>query len=571
MKFKSTWLAWLLTGAILITLGSCQAKKSNDPSKEAILALNLRKGDLISCGPSEKEFGAVGFVNACSEKVKDDFDLAMALLHSFEYDEAEKIFARVIDKEPSCAMAYWGIAMSNYHTLWAPPTPDEFEKGAKAIAIAQSIPGKSDRETAYIDAIGAFYKDWEKTPHAVRFANYDKAMEKLYMDFPDDKEAAVFYSLALTGGASPADKTFTRQKKAGQILNALYPGQPNHPGVIHYIIHSYDSPELASMGLDAARKYAAIAPSSAHAQHMPSHIFTRLGLWDENIKSNLVAAASGKCYAESTGIKGHWDEELHAVDYLVYSYLQKGDNANAKRQVDYLKSINEVSPMNFKVSYAFAAIPARYLLENKMWEEAATHELHTGTVPWEKHPWQKAIHHFALVLGSVNTGRLEAAREELKKMRTLHDTLLNQKDTYKATQVEIQMKSSAAWILFKEGKTREALTLMNAAAELEDKTEKHPVTPGEVLPARELLGDMLLQMNQPAQALIAYEANLEKRPNRFNSLYGAGLAAERAGNKEKATAYYRKLSTITIQGENARPEVKAARSFLGNENIAMVN
>jgi tetratricopeptide (TPR) repeat protein len=571
MKCKPTGLAILLYSAGFLILSACQSKKNNDPAKEAILGLNLRKGDVVSCGPPEKEFGVVGFQTACSDKVKDDFDLGMALLHSFEYDEAEKVFAKVIDKEPSCAMAYWGVAMSNYHTLWAPPTPEEFEKGAKAIAIAQSIPGKSARETAYIDAIGAFYKDWEKTPHATRFANYDKAMERLYRDYPDDKEAAVFYSLALTGGASPADKSFTRQKKAGEILNGLYPGQPNHPGVIHYIIHSYDSPELAPMGLDAARKYAAIAPSSAHAQHMPSHIFTRLGLWDENIKSNLIAAASGKCYAENTGIKGNWDEELHAVDYLTYSYLQKGDNVNAKAQVDYVRSMNVVSPMNFKVSYAFAAIPARYLLENKMWEEAATHELHKGSVPWEKHPWQKAIHHFARLLGAVNTGKLDAARTELTQMKIMHDTLINQKDTYKATQVQIQVKSAEAWILFKEGKNKEALEAMKAAAELEDKTEKHPVTPGEVLPARELLGDMLMQMNQPAQALIAYEANLEKRPNRFNSLYGAGLAAERSGDKARATAYYQKLSSTTIQGEDARPEVKAARSFLGNEHIAMAN
>ncbi|MEO6542081.1 MAG: hypothetical protein ABIN74_13845, partial [Ferruginibacter sp.] len=339
-------------------------------------------------------------------------------------------------------------------------------------------------------------------------------------------------------------------------------GEPDHPGIVHYIIHSYDYPELAALALPAARKYAAIAPSSAHAQHMPSHIFTRLGLWDDCITSNLAAASSATCYAESAGIKGHWDEELHAMDYLVYAYLQKGDNQQAKKQWDYLKTINEVHPFNFKVAYAFASIPARYVLENKLWKEAAGLTVHNEKVPWQNFPWQKAIIHFARVLGSVHTGNITQARSELQKLNTLHDTLVAQKDDYKANQVMIQVKTAEAWILFKEGKNDEAFKLMNMAADMEDNTEKHPVTPGEVIPARELLGDMLMQMNKPEMALEVYKSSLKKHPNRFNAVYGAGLAAEKSNNSAKADLYYNQLIGIANTAGSNRPELERARLFL---------
>ena len=331
---------------------------------------------------------------------------------------------------------------------------------------------------------------------------------------------------------------------------------------MHYIIHSYDYPELAALALPAARKYASIAPSSAHAQHMPSHIFTRLGLWDECIHSNLVAASSAKCYAETAGIKGHWDEELHSLDYLVYAYLQKGENDLAKKQWNYLKTINEVSPVNFKVAYAYAAIPSRYVLENKLWKEAANLKAYAENVPWQNFPWQKAIIHFTRLLGSVHIGNIDSAKTELKNLNTIYDTLIIQKDSYKANQVLIQIKTAEAWILFKAGKNNEALKLMNTAADMEDKTEKHPVTPGEVIPARELLGDMLLQTNKPDKALEAYEANLKKHPNRFNGLYGAGLAAERSNNFEKAYSYYRQLTHVANSKNSNRPELEAAKLFL---------
>ncbi len=362
---------------------------------------------------------------------------------------------------------------------------------AKAIAIAQSVTTKSKKESGYIEAMALFYKDYHKIDHRTRSISFEKAMEKMYSDAPGDKELAVLYALSLDGAADPADKSFANQRKAGAILTALYPGEPNHPGIVHYIIHSYDYPELAALALPAARKYASIAPSSAHAQHMPSHIFTRLGLWDECIQSNLVSTSAARCYAENAAIKGHWDEELHGMDYLVYAYLQKGDNNMAKQQCDYLDTIDTVFPVNFKDAYAFAAIPARYFLENKMWKEAAGLQFHPAGFPWQKFPWQKAIVHFARVLGFVHTDHTDSAVAELNELKIIHDTLLQQKDVYKANQVAIQVKTAEAWIAFKKGNKDAALQMMQLAANMEDNTEKSPVTPGEVIPAMELLGDML--------------------------------------------------------------------------------
>lgn len=322
---------------LLSLLVSCKGKNTT-PATEAINEIKLKRGEVVLCGPTDKQFGTVEFVTSCSPKTKKDFDLAIALLHSFEYDEAEKVFAKIIDDDPGCAMAYWGVAMSNYHQVWpSPPTEAELEKGTKAISIAQSLKQKSKIETDYINAIALFYKDSKTIDHRTRSQSFVKAMEKLYKEYPTDREAAVFYALSLVGSADLSDKSYNNQRKAGAILSALYPNEPNHPGIVHYIIHTYDNPELATLALPAAKKYASIAPSSAHAQHMPSHIFTRLGLWNESIQSNLASTASAKCYAESAGIKGHWDEELHGLDYLVYAYLQKGENDLAKKQLDYQK------------------------------------------------------------------------------------------------------------------------------------------------------------------------------------------------------------------------------------------
>jgi tetratricopeptide (TPR) repeat protein len=535
------------------------------PSKELIGDLHLKRGEIISCGPPGKEFGTINFEMSCSKETQNDFNVAVELLHSFEYDEAEKMFAKIIDESPGCAMAYWGIAMCNYHPLWEPPTETDLKKGSMAIAIAETINKKSERESGFINAIAAYYEDWSKTDPRARSLRFEKKMEQLHNKYPDDTEAAIFYALALDAAADATDKSYSNQKKAGAILEALYKKQPNHPGIIHYIIHTYDYPEIAAFALPAARRYAEIAPSSAHALHMPSHIFTRMGMWDDCINSNLKSVASANCYAQSAGIKGHWDEELHGLDYLIYAYLQKGDNNAANKQLHYIGSIQKVYPVNFKVAYTFAASPSRAALENKNWTKAAGLQLHPADFPWQKFPWQEAIVHFTRLLGAVHKTDIPAAQSELKRLNVLHDTLQKQKDLYKSTQVAIQIKTGEAWILFIKGKKTAALGLMKAAADMEDSTSKHPVTPGEVLPSRELYADMLLQMQQNENALLAYEEVLQKSPNRFNSLYGAGLAAEKSGLIDKAVLYYKQLFSIANSNSN-RPELSVARAFLSTHS-----
>ena len=534
----------VVSACFLVVFYSCK-QKNKEPLAKDINDLNLKKGALVLCGPPEKELGKVSFQISGDAETAKDFNFAAALLHSFEYEEAEKAFAGIIEKDPSCAMAYWGVAMSNYHPLWSPPEQAELNKGLKALEIARSIDQKTERESDYINALLVFYTDWDKVDHHTRCLRYEKAMEEVYKKYPDDKEAAIFYALSLDAAADPADKSFVNQKKAGTILNTIYPNEPYHPGIIHYIIHTYDYPGLAQMALPAARKYASVAPSSAHALHMPSHIFTRLGLWDESIQSNLASAEAAKCYAESAGIKGHWDEELHALDYLMYAYLQKDETKLAKEQWDYLNSFKDVYPNNFKVAYVFAAVPARYVLENKLWKEAAALQQGPAYIPWDKCPWQNAITHFTRLLGFVHINQIDSANQELKTLNKLHDALITQKDAYKANQVDIQIKAAQGWILWREGKNKEALEYMRLAADMEDKTEKHPVTPGEVLPARELLADMLLLMQKPGEALLTYEEDLQKHPNRFNGLYGAATAAEKAGKTDVAKNYLKQLSVIT--------------------------
>ncbi|MEP7376270.1 MAG: hypothetical protein ABI675_22930 [Chitinophagaceae bacterium] len=542
---------------VLGILLSCK-QKNNQPLTEDIKAINLKKGPVILCGPADKEVGNVAFAISVGEKIQKEFNFAAALLHSFEYDEAEKVFAKIIDEDPNCAMAYWGVAMANFHPLWTAPEEPELKKGLKSLEIAGSISQKTVRESDYIEALTQFYKESDKMDHRTRCIRYERAMEALYKKYPEDKEAAAFYALALDASADPADQTFANQKKAGEILNSIYPNEPNHPGIIHYIIHTYDYPGLAHLALAAARKYASVAPASAHAQHMPSHIFTRLGLWDEAVQSNIASTTSAKCYAETAGIKGHWDEELHGIDYLMYAYLQKGDTKLAKELLDYFRTIKEVYPDNLKVAYSFASIPARFLLENKMWKDAASLEINPANFLWEKFPWQKAIFHFTRCLGAAHTNQLDLAKSEWNELNRLHDKLVEQKEKYKANQVDIQLKASQAWIQMQQGKNKEALDNMTLAADMEDKTEKHPVTPGEVLPARELLADMLMEMNKPALALEMYEANLKRRPNRHNSVYGAWMAAEASGKKELAKIYSKQYLDITGKNISENPKLISA-------------
>lgn len=517
-----------MVSSIILIIASCQSSENVSPDPKVIADINLKKGDVIWCGPAMANFGSVKFNVSAPDEVRKDFDQAVAMLHSFEYEESEKAFASVIAKDPSCAMAYWGVAMSNFHPLWEAPKPDDLKKGTKAIEIAKAIKTKSPREKDYIDALGVFYNNWQQIPHKERCVLYERAMADLYAKYPNDQEAAIFYALALNTTAEPTDKAHVNQVKAGEILNRIAAGQADHPGVIHYVIHNYDNPELADRALSAARKYASIAPASAHAQHMPSHIFIRLGLWDEAISSNLASINSAKCYAEKASLTGNFDEELHGLDYLMYSYLQKGDIVKAEELLKYLKSIKNVSAQNFKVAYAYAAIPARYMLENKRWKDAAELESFPAKFPWDKFPWQQAITVYARLLGKVHTKNITGATEELQRLKQFRQTLLDDKDSYKAKQVEVQVLSGEAWIEYEKHHTEKALELMRSAADLEDATLKHPVTPGEVLPARELLAEMYLAAGNSSKALEAYKADLTTHPKRLNALKGAALAEKQS-------------------------------------------
>ncbi len=399
-------------------------------------------------------------------------------------------------------------------------------------------------------------------------------MKQLHQRYPTDHEAGVFYALTLVAtGAMSQDKTYVREKEAAWILNRVLAREPQHPGVSHYLIHSYDYPALAQLALPAARSYAKIAPASAHAQHMPSHIFTRLGLWQEAVRSNLNAKASAKAHAVRNRLPGVWDEQLHAMDYLAYAYLQSAQDKKAWGVLDELNKIQKVEPQTFKVAYAFAAVPARYALERRQWDEAAKLTLPagtSGTFPWQSFSWAEAHIHFARAIGAARTGDISSARSEVEKLAAIQQALVEVKGGYDwATQVEIERLIASAWLAHAEGKQEESLRLMRSAADLDDKTEKHPVTPGAILPAREQLGELLLELKQPSAALQEFETSLRSAPNRFNGLYGAARAARLvaeqsnlAADRKKATTYYEKLVTLSRGGDNLRAEIEEARTFL---------
>lgn len=512
-----------------------------------------------------EQLGTVDFAVSCNAEAQAQFQRAVALQHSFWFEEAEKAFATVTATDPGCAMGYWGIAMSLYHPLWEPPDATALQHGGDAVAKAKALGAKTDRERDYIAAIEAFYQDADKRDHRTRALAYEKAMEQVYLHYPEDREAAVFYALALDATALPTDKTYTNQKKAGAILEKVFTAQPDHPGVAHYIIHSYDYPPLADRALSAARSYAKIAPAAPHALHMPSHIFIRLGLWQEAIDANRASAAAAKEYRLKAFPGRVWShEELHALDYLVYAYLQGAQEREVKGVLDELKVIRKAEPEDGISAYAFTAIPARYALERRVWTEAASLTLHPSTFPWSRYRWAEANVYFARALGAARSGNIASARKEVEQLQSLRDTLAEAKQNYWADQVEVQRRAAAAWLAQAEGKSEESLQLMRSAAELEDATEKHPVTPGPILPARELLGDLLLELKQPAQALREFEASLSASPNRFNGLSGAARAAQHAGDAEKARGYYARLVSLSEHGDTARAELTEARTFLAH-------
>ncbi len=526
--------------------------------------------------PTEK-LGQVNFAVSCTPNAQKQFNRAVAWLHSFEYEEAEKAFTEVTITDPRCAMGYWGIAMSNYHSIWTPPLAAELQKGSSAIEKAKSAGARTARERDYIAAIEVFYKDSDKLDHKTRSFAYSKAMEQLHQRYPTDREAGVFYALTLIAtGMMDDDKNYTNEKKAAQILNRVLAREPLHPGVTHYLIHSYDYPALAQLALPAARRYAKIAPASAHAQHMPSHIFIRLGLWPEAIRSNLDAEASAKAFARRNNMIGVWDETFHAMDYLAYGYLQSAQDKKARGVLDQLNTISKAEPETFKVAYAVAAIPARYALERRRWDDAAKLNLPAlGGFPWARFSWAEAHIHFARAIGAARTGDTASARTEVEKLAAIGQALAEVKGGYDwAKQVEIERQVAAAWLAQAEGRQEEALRLMRAVADLDDATEKHPVTPGAILPAREQLGELLLEQKQPVAALPEFETSLRSAPNRFNGLYGAARAArlvadqsKLAVDQKKTKSYYAKLLEITRNADSNRPEIEEAKAFMAGANL----
>ena len=506
--------------------------------------------------------GKVSFQTSCGVTVQEQFNHAVALLHSFWYEAAEKEFTEVAAKDGSCAMAQWGVAMSRWHPLWPPPNADDLKAGVAALQRAEAIGAQTERERAYIAAIAAFYKDFDKVDHRSRVLSYEKAMEQLFARYPEDGEAALFYSLALQGSAtaSPPDPTFARQRKAGSIAEKIFAAQPDHPGAAHYVIHAYDFPPLAEEGLASARRYAKIAPDSPHALHMPSHTFTRLGYWEESIASNRDSAAAARKH-RSPG------DELHALDYLVYAYLQLGQDQKAKEVLAQApKSAGSGGSIYFAGLYALASMPARYTLERRAWKEAAALELPKDVFPGGRQSWTEISLHFAKGLGAARSGDLATARAAAENLATIRDSIAGL--NYWPDAAEVHRQTVAAWIARAEGKNEEALELMRSAADLEDRIDKHPVTPGYVMPARELLGDLLLESNQPAKALAEYESALRSSPGRFNATYGAAHAAELAGNPEKAATSYRALVELAKEGDGRRAEVHLAREYLAQARAA---
>jgi tetratricopeptide (TPR) repeat protein len=517
------------------------------------------------------QLGRVNFRTSCNRAAQMQFNHAVAWLHSFEYEEAEKAFRQVTVSDPRCGMGYWGIAMSSYHPLWAPPSSAELQKGASAVEKGKAAGARTQRERDYLAAVEVFYRDADNVDHRTRTFAYSEAMKRLHQNYPSDSEAGVFYGLTLIAtGMMSHDKSYAREKEAAQILNRVLAREPQHPGVSHYLIHSYDYPALAELALPAARRYAKIAPASAHAQHMPSHIFTRLGLWQEGIRSNLDAEASAKAFAVRNHLSGVWDEQFHAMDYLTYAYLQGAQDKRARGVLDELNEIPKAEPESFKVAYAVAAIPARYALERRRWDEAAKLELPPlGGFPWQRFRGAEAHIYFARALGAARTGDIKSATREVNKLAAIRQELVaaQAKGDYDwAKQVEIEGMVASAWLAHADRRDEESLRLMRAAADLDDATDKHPVTPGAILPAREQLGELLLELKQPAAALREFETSLVQAPNRFNSLYGAARAARFAGDQKAATSYYGKLVDLVRNADSTRPEIEEAKTYLAGAN-----
>ena len=496
--------------------------------------------------------GQVAFANSCDPKVQELFLRGVAMLHSFWYSEAEKTFREILAQDPTCAIATWGVAsilMSNPLAGQGASAKDA-EQSLAMIEQGRRIGAKTQRERDYIEAVAAYYADWANRSERARQQARAKAYEALAARYPGDDEAQIFSALYIAGTQTQSDQTYAAYRKAAAILEQQFIKHPDHPGVAHYLIHSYDAPPIARQGLVAARRYADIAPAAPHALHMPSHIFTRVGAWEDSAATNTRSVAAAKKGGEP-------NEAYHASDYTVYAYLQLARDADARRVLEEALKVTDFSPGVRVAPYAMAAMPARYALERGAWREA----MQLQPKP-SKFAFADAITYFARALGAARSGDAAAAEKDAAELARLHKSLQDAKDTYWATEVETQRLAVAGWIALTQGKSDEALKFMRAAADQEDRNEKNIVTPGRVVPARELLGEMLLELKQPALALKEFETSQLREPNRFRGLYGAARAAEAAGERQKAAEYYGKLMAMTKNGDGTRPELARAKTYL---------
>src|SRR6202165_3403759 len=510
----------------------------------AVVAMAVAFGQSAVAAPPE-DLGKVHFETSCKPDAQQHFDQAMLYQHSFWYRASQKSFEDALKADPECAIAYWGIALSLLYNPHVAPPVKNLAEGAAALEKGKALSAKTPRERDYIDALGAIYADYDKVDHRTRVLNYLKAMEQLAARYSDDDEAQIYYALALNVGAPPADKTYANQLKGAAILEKIWTRQPDHPGVAHYLIHLYDTPALAEKGLEAARRYAKVAPGAAHAQHMPSHIFTRVGYWKDSIAANAASVQAAKASKEI-------GDQLHGQDYLVYAYLQLGQDKEALGVVEEIAAARP-DPDAFAAAFSQAAAPARYMVERGDWNGAANLEVKPS-----KFPHAMAISHFARAIGAARSGKTEAAKVDTAKLAEMRDRLREAKNSYWAGQVDVQQQIATAWVLYADGKQDEALKVMRAAVDAEDNTEKAPVTPGPLAPTRELYGFMLLDRGMAKEALAVFEATMPKEPNRFNGYLGAAKAAQGSGDTAKAKATYGKLVTLAAESEPQRPTLAAA-------------
>jgi tetratricopeptide (TPR) repeat protein len=525
--------------------------------------------------------GKVTFPITCAPDVQSDFARGVALLHSFFYEEARRVFTSVAERDPKCAMAQWGVAMTWWHPIWTPPTPDEMRAGKAAIEKAMAMNAGTDRERGFITALNIYYNTADSSSAAPvgqschgpvgprdRVVAYEKAMRQLRDKYPEDFEVQSFYAFAVlsTGYATPNDTTLSKQLEAAGILEKLWKQNANHPGVVHYLIHSYDYPQFAQRGLTAAKTYDSIAPWVPHALHMPSHIFTRLGMWDESIAANRASAEASRAYAAMRHRDATEAEELHALDYMAYSYLQEAQDTEAKKIVDLAAKVRKTNPeLEFSAAYALAAIPTRYAFERNDWAAAAN--LSIPNVPhWSSFPFMEALIEYGHALGRAHTGDLEGARKAIARMQQLRDATKEPKFDYFKSHLDLQMQAVSAWVAAAEGKKNDAIDMLRRAADSEDILGKHPVSPGALIPIREQFGTLLLEMGQPKEAQREFEAALKIYPGRFRGLYGAAQAAELAGDNQDASRYYTKLAAQTSKAGGSRNELNHVREFLSAQS-----